>query len=50
MIQEIQLNGLDNKPIKTTKNHHQKALMKIYHHVILHLFLLVVKALVNLIY
>ena len=38
MIEEIQLNGLDNKPIKTTKNHHQEALMKIYHHVILHLY------------
>jgi hypothetical protein len=36
MIQEKKLKGLDNKPIKTTKNHHLKALMKNYHHFILH--------------
>ena len=27
MIQEIQLNGLDNKPIKQQRNHHQEALI-----------------------
>jgi hypothetical protein len=50
MIEEIKLNGLDNKPIKTTKKPPPKALMKIYHHVILHLSLSVVKALVKLIH
>ena len=48
MIEEIKLNGLDNKPLKQQKNHHQEALMKIYHHVILHLSLLDPKARVNL--
>ena len=45
MIEEIKLNGLDNKPIKTTKkNHRLEVSMRISHRVILHQFLLVVKA------
>ena len=44
MIEEIKLNGLDNKPIKTTKNHRREVSMKISRHVILHQFLLVLKA------
>ncbi len=50
MIEEIQLNGLDNKPIKTTKNHHQEALMKLSHPVSLHLFSLDPKDLGKLIH
>ncbi len=50
MIEEIKLNGLDNKPIKQPRNHHQKALMKIYHHVILHPSLLDPKARAKLIH
>ncbi len=39
MIEEIKLNGLDNKPIKTTtKNHHREAVMKISHPILLYLF------------
>jgi len=44
MIEEIKLTGLDNKPIKTTKNHRLEVSMRISHRVILHQFLLVLKA------
>ena len=50
MIEEIKLNGLDNNQSKQQRNHHQEALMKIYHHVILHLSLSEVKVRVKLIH
>jgi hypothetical protein len=43
MIEEIQLNGLNNEPVKTHKKHHQDQLIKIFPHVILHQFSLVPK-------
>ncbi len=50
MIEEIKLTVLDNKPIKQQRNHHQEALMKTSHLVILHLSLLDQKEVVKIIH
>jgi hypothetical protein len=49
MIQEIKLNGLNNEPVETNRKTPPMSINKVCHPVILHQYLLEVKARVKLI-